>query len=107
MHAAKEKFWHCLDIDPEKDPDRIYVLLSIIIIILRVVFIIKGEVSRQEKDYETALNYLGKVQDLEENIEGLTCKAACEEKLGHVDQAKSFYQKALDLPYDHAPLETR
>lgn len=90
---AKEKLLQLLKMDNERETEPVYILLS--------------DVSRLQKDYDTALEYLANIMNIEENAEALTSKAACEEKLGHVDDARSTYQRALVIESEHAPLFRR
>jgi len=95
FEEAKESFLECLKIKnkPEEDLDTVYVLLS--------------EVSRLQKEFDMAQEYLNNVSNIEMNIEAMTERAACAEKIGHVDGARSLYHKALQIPKEYAPLHRR
>jgi len=54
-----------------------------------------------------AQEYLNNVSNIEMNIEAMTERAACAEKNGHVDGARSLYHKALQIPKEYAPLHRR
>lgn len=90
---AKEKLLQLLKMDPERETDPVYILLS--------------DVSRLQKEYDMALEYLNNISNIEESPEALTAKAACEEKLGHVEDARAIYQRALMLGHEHSPLFRR
>jgi len=66
-----------------------------------------GEVSRLQREFDMAQEYIQNVSNIDVNIEAMTEKAACAEKIGHVEEARSLYLKALHIPKEYAPLHRR